>query len=108
MSDSKAKAATKGASTEDTEKRGRGRPRKKPQETSSKATKSSSPPQVHSDSKEREPSGSPTTKRPRGRPKGTTKKTNANTKNPQSGKGSVKTTKKQADEEGTAESSEDQ
>ncbi|XP_072278780.1 high mobility group protein HMG-I/HMG-Y isoform X2 [Pyxicephalus adspersus] len=114
MSDSKVKTAAKGASSEETEKRGRGRPRKKTQEASSQVTRSNSPSQEQSNAKE--PSGSPTTKRPRGRPKGSTKKGNketSNSKKSESGKnsGRKKGAKKQEEEEeegGTAESSEDQ
>ncbi|XP_073431698.1 high mobility group protein HMG-I/HMG-Y isoform X2 [Dendrobates tinctorius] len=79
-------------------------------------TKLSSQSEAVIDSKEsREPSGSPTTKRPRGRPKGSTKKGKANQQTANSKKsesGKNKAPKKQADDEdegGTAEeSSEDQ
>ncbi|XP_063309170.1 high mobility group protein HMG-I/HMG-Y isoform X2 [Pelobates fuscus] len=97
MSDTKVKSSPKGVTADEgsSEKRGRGRPRKKTQESS----------------------GSPTSKRARGRPKGSTKKgTNKKPLNTKKSEGTTAgsargrpSSKKQEEEEGgTTESSEDQ
>ncbi|XP_075470156.1 high mobility group protein HMG-I/HMG-Y isoform X1 [Ascaphus truei] len=118
MSDPKGKSTSKGASGDEkeTEKRGRGRPRKKQKvgiqraPTATAATDDACNPPLSTP----EPSGSPTMKRARGRPKGSSKKGATNSGKPggaPAGRGRGRPPKKQErneEEEGTAESSEDQ
>ncbi|NXR65878.1 HMGA1 protein, partial [Rhadina sibilatrix] len=74
MSESSAKSSQPLASKGEkdvSEKRGRGRPRKKPQAGALEATLGVQPPLL---SLQQEPSEAPTPKRPRGRPKGSKNK----------------------------------